>query len=421
MRTAVSAAAALLLLNPSCVAQEASCVTVDVSGAALSASHDNTINSNEDYHRAFDSDVATKWLVYEGKEEPVWVQAVLEEAVVVTRYGITSANDAPERDPSAWSVSASNDGVYFVTLDEQLGIMWDSREQRQVFSLSNSVAYTYYRFDFHSVRDSVTANSMQINYISLYEGDCDDPCCGVDCGAHGECAEGSCVCDFGYEGSACTDLSINWGTYSGRAISGVSPSVTTTAADLEACQQLCIDGNADASCVGVNYYSSTGSCDVVAGAAALNGWRLATSSGAVASLFVSANLQDTSTPVSKDVAEQVDYTVSWDPVYQQMPRVDMFIGESVTFLWEDVNLRNLPQYSAPNHHDVYLFAGEAQYQRCDFRGAKVVAVAPLSHANTKVTWTSTAEGKYYFGSKYSTDCSVGQLKMIVQVKRRPSP
>lgn len=36
---------------------------------------------------------------------------------------------------------------------------------------------------------------------------CDtDPCKDVDCGLYGDCVEGDCVCDAGYEGSACATL-----------------------------------------------------------------------------------------------------------------------------------------------------------------------------------------------------------------------
>jgi hypothetical protein len=104
----------------------------------------------------------------------------------------------------------------------------------------------------------------------------------------------------------------------------------------------------------------TGTCEVVAGSQ--GGWTLAQAASGLttASLLLSANLLDPQVPVVKDVEEEVAYSVSWDPTNAQMPRVDMYIGESVTFEWEDVNLRNRPQYSSPNHHNVYLFAGETQ-------------------------------------------------------------
>ena len=421
-----AASAVLLSAAAAAMARADACTEIEVSGSLLSASHDNTINSNEDYHRAFDSDETTKWLVYEGVEESVWVQIALPVSHVLTKYGITSANDAPERDPSSWSLAASNDGVYFVTLDQQVGVTWDSREERRVFTVPNSAAFSMFRFEFHSVRDAATANSLQIDYISLYEGDCEDACCGVDCGDHGACVDGECVCHLGFAGSSCGDVTENWAVYPGRKLGGVQASALTasTAADLKACEALCVGSIGGQGCVGVSFAASTGACEIVAGVAAAAGWRLeAAPASSSAALLVSGNLQqDAATPASKNVAEEVAYTVSWDPVFHQMPRVELYIGESVTFSWEDANLRNLPQHSAPNHHDVYLFAGQAQYQRCDFRNAKVVAVAPKSDpANARVTWTGMAEGAYYFGSKYGTDCSVGQLKVIVQVKRRPSP
>jgi hypothetical protein len=252
------ASALLLLLAASPASAADDCTVVETSGAALTASHDNLINANEDYNRAFDSDETTKWLVYEAVTEPVWVQIMLPSAVAVTKYAITSANDAPERDPASWSLSASKDGVSFVTLDVRLGAVWEDRHERKVFSVTNSIAYSYYRFDFNSVRDMSLANSMQLDYIALYQGDCEDPCCGVECGDHGTCSDGACVCDTGFEGSACADVTVKWADYAGRTISGMSATASTTAASLEACQAVCVSGNSNSPCIGVNFNSAAG-------------------------------------------------------------------------------------------------------------------------------------------------------------------
>lgn len=414
----VAAISAAALFVPHVSAQSDDCAAVDISSASLSASYANTVNSNEDYSRAFDTDTATKWLIYEAVEEPVWLQAVLPSSTAVTKYAITSANDAAERDPSSWELAASNDGVNFVVLDVQTGVTWDERLERQVFSLSNTNEYTYYRFDFNAVRDMDVANSLQLSSIILYDGDCTDPCCGVDCGDNGQCSDGECVCDVGYEGSDCGNMSADWSDYTGRVLTCEVTVEVDGAEDIDACKLACIESGG---CVGSNF--DDGDCSYLFADDCRGQWTLAASSSdsSVASLLLSDNLQDPLESESLDVAETVDYTVAWDPVYHQMPRINLYLGESVTFEWADVNYRNLLQYSAPNHHNIYLFAGAAQYQRCDFRGASVVAVAPTDVANRQVTWTSTEEGTYYFGSSYGTDCSSGQLKMIIEVSRRPAP
>lgn len=101
--------------------------------------------------KACDGDLATKWF------NPVaatgWLQYHFAggAAWAVTRYTLTSGGDVPERDPKDWQFQGSNDGVNWVTLDEQRGQSFAARNETRVFDLVNKTAYQYYRLN-------VTAN-----------------------------------------------------------------------------------------------------------------------------------------------------------------------------------------------------------------------------------------------------------------------
>lgn len=47
---------------------------------------------------------------------PIWVDATLSEAFVLTSFTITSGNDSPNRDPRIWEIQGSNGGGIFTTI-----------------------------------------------------------------------------------------------------------------------------------------------------------------------------------------------------------------------------------------------------------------------------------------------------------------
>lgn len=108
-----------------------------------------------------DNQASTKFLT---GHNPAWVQFKVLGTAVVTSYSITSANDAPERDPLNWTLQGSNDGVSWQTIDSQNGIDFPSRFQTLKFNCTNSVAYSLYRFN-------ITNNSgvnIQMSEIELF-------------------------------------------------------------------------------------------------------------------------------------------------------------------------------------------------------------------------------------------------------------
>lgn len=119
---------------------------------------------NEDISCSVDGNPATKWCVASADAEVLW-QYDNRQAVVVTGYSLTSANDVPQRDPKGWTLQGSTDGVNWTTLDvRQPGPAFSARLQKLDFSFSNGSAYRYFRFKFQ--RDTA-ASHFQIADVTL--------------------------------------------------------------------------------------------------------------------------------------------------------------------------------------------------------------------------------------------------------------
>src|SRR5258708_3148688 len=89
---------------------------------------------------------------------------------VVQCLTLTSANDAPERDPSSSLLEGSDDGVNFTQLASGSVPLFASRFEKIVlpFNPPNNTPYLIYRVTFPTVVNAPgTANSMQISEVEL--------------------------------------------------------------------------------------------------------------------------------------------------------------------------------------------------------------------------------------------------------------
>lgn len=130
----------------------------DLSGLNLSASGDNP--PGQTARQAFDGNPDTKWLAF--TPEGAWIQYTFEEPVRIPGYAITSAEDAPERDPKNWQLLGSNDGKIWTVLDARSGEHWNARNQTRTFVPATGGAYRIHRLAISKVRDPDRANSVQI-------------------------------------------------------------------------------------------------------------------------------------------------------------------------------------------------------------------------------------------------------------------
>ena len=99
---------------------------------------------NESLSKLTDGNLSTKWLDFSATS---WVQFASAIGQKWNTYEITSANDAPERDPKAWTISGSNDGIKWIVLDTRIDELWNGRSLTRTFLFTNANAYIFYKWD----------------------------------------------------------------------------------------------------------------------------------------------------------------------------------------------------------------------------------------------------------------------------------
>ncbi|MBW7474468.1 hypothetical protein K0T92_06895 [Paenibacillus oenotherae] len=132
-------------------------------GGTITASGTNS-PAGEQKEQAFDHSEVTKWLLVNSTG---WIQYQFAgtDAHAVTSYKISAANDEPDRDPLAWTLSGSNDGTSWTTVDTRSNEDFLNRYQTNTYTFSNTTAYKYYKFDFTNNSGSL----LQVAEIRLYE------------------------------------------------------------------------------------------------------------------------------------------------------------------------------------------------------------------------------------------------------------
>lgn len=127
-------------------------------GGTISAQY-NDSPAGEGIAMVIDNQSATKYLTFHNAG---WIQFQATSPYVVTRYAITSANDAPERDPLNWTLQGSFNGSTWSTINTQSNQDFSNRFQRREFTFTNTAAYAYYRLQ-------MTNNSGTILQLAEWE------------------------------------------------------------------------------------------------------------------------------------------------------------------------------------------------------------------------------------------------------------
>src|SRR5690606_16011206 len=110
---------------------------------AASASAENA--PNETAAKLADGNSGSKWLAF---ENTAWVQYEFSDAAPVSRYTLTSGDDAPDRDPKNFTLQGSNDATEWTTLDTRTGESFSGRGQERSFELDTpSDPFLFYRLD----------------------------------------------------------------------------------------------------------------------------------------------------------------------------------------------------------------------------------------------------------------------------------
>ena len=138
-------------------------VLVSVSAGSTTTAYAGSGNLPEGSDRVVDGNTGTKWFSGGGSFSG-WLQIDLGagNAQTVVRYDITSANDAPNRDPKDWQVQGSNDGTNWTTLDTRTGETFATRFLTKQYTFTNTTAYRYYKLNIVSNFSGNTADGIQL-------------------------------------------------------------------------------------------------------------------------------------------------------------------------------------------------------------------------------------------------------------------
>ena len=124
---------------------------------------------NQSVENTVDGKLETKWCFeHHGRFPIIWQQALpaTRQTAPVTSYTIASAEDVPDRDPSAWRLEGSQDGVTWTLLDERKDEpVWKDRNSSRSFTFENKTIYAFYRLVFLAVHNQ--APHFQVSEISL--------------------------------------------------------------------------------------------------------------------------------------------------------------------------------------------------------------------------------------------------------------
>lgn len=117
----------------------------DLPGTIVIARGENP--PSETKEKAYDNNPNTKWL---DAVQYSFIRFQITSGRAVNQISLTSANDAPERDPKEVTVQASNDGTNFVDIYTNLNVSFANRFEKKTFSFSNTTNYTYYTIQFRN-------------------------------------------------------------------------------------------------------------------------------------------------------------------------------------------------------------------------------------------------------------------------------
>ncbi|MCF7975121.1 MAG: CotH kinase family protein [Phycisphaerae bacterium] len=121
--------------------------------------------ANEDVAKAIDNNPQTKYLNFDKLYAGFTVRT--DELSVVEGLRLTSANDAPDRDPTTFVLSGSLDGQTFVPIAAGNIPNFSNRFMTMEIRFANDRAYTHYRLLFPTVRQANAAVAMQIAEVEF--------------------------------------------------------------------------------------------------------------------------------------------------------------------------------------------------------------------------------------------------------------
>ncbi|GAA4036257.1 GH92 family glycosyl hydrolase [Allokutzneria multivorans] len=124
------------------------------------ASAENT-GGGELKENLIDGNTSSKWLAFANTG---WLEFTLSEPIAITSYAVSSANDAPERDPKNWKLQGSQDGKAWSDVDVRSGQSFAKRFETKKFELTNTVAHKHLRFEITANNGGAATQFSEIQF-----------------------------------------------------------------------------------------------------------------------------------------------------------------------------------------------------------------------------------------------------------------
>ncbi|WP_157309900.1 discoidin domain-containing protein [Chitinophaga tropicalis] len=126
-------------------------IETDITNTNISykTQYENTSNANETSGKLVDNNINTKFLLF--NFSTVWAQLEFATPQTTGAYTMTSANDAPGRDPKNWTIEGSDNGTDWTVLDTRTNQAFGSRFLTVKYTFSNQVAFKFYRLNVSAV------------------------------------------------------------------------------------------------------------------------------------------------------------------------------------------------------------------------------------------------------------------------------
>jgi hypothetical protein len=129
-------------------------------GAKISSQYPDSPDE-EGISNLIDDKPDSKFLTFHNSS---WIQFQTATPFIVDGYAITSANDAPDRDPKSWTLQGSNNGYSWTLLNTQSDQDFANRFQRREFKFTNNAAYSFYRLNM----TNNSGNILQLGELEIF-------------------------------------------------------------------------------------------------------------------------------------------------------------------------------------------------------------------------------------------------------------
>ncbi|MFE3263497.1 alpha-1,2-mannosidase [Streptomyces sp. NPDC059215] len=105
----------------------------------------------------------SKWLANDDTAE---LDFTLEHPATVSVYRLTSANDAPDRDPEDWRLEGSHDGDHWTTVDSRTGQRFRRRHETKEYAVVSPAAYPRYRLSITGNHGSDQTQLSRVEFLA---------------------------------------------------------------------------------------------------------------------------------------------------------------------------------------------------------------------------------------------------------------